>query len=304
MEVRERIQINSEPISKRLFTQYLRQLWSELQSLKHHSAHKTPPIPGYPGFLTLLAIYVFIREKTNVAIIETGLGGETDSTNVFRHPIAVGITTLGLDHTHNLGNTIEDIAWHKAGIFKKGTTAFTVVQEDAALNVLHKRAKEIGVSGELNIVTDEVVRSQGLTVKPDMYFQRLNASLAISLATTYLASVDSDFSMSKDSTRCLERTPLPGRCQLKADTDNIWLLSVAHNNLSLGETVAWFRKIVQMPEWVISWTIFKSPLNMSIGTSVPIESWCSIINPVGIRSPCLRRFTKHWLHTYRLHFNP
>ena len=83
MEVRERIQINLRPIFKRLFSRYLRQLWSEVQSLKHHLVDKTPSIPGYPGFLTLLAIYIFIQEEINVAIIETGLGGETDSTNVF-----------------------------------------------------------------------------------------------------------------------------------------------------------------------------------------------------------------------------
>jgi folylpolyglutamate synthase len=249
VEVRERIQINSKPISKILFARYFQRLWSEVQSLKSDPTCKTPPIPGYPGFLTLLAIYVFIQEKINVAIIETGIGGETDSTNVFRHPVAVGITTLGLDHTHILGNTIEDIAWHKAGIFKRGCTAFTVVQQEAAMNVLHERAKEIGVSEDLNIVTDEIVRSYGLTVNPNMYFQRLNASLAISLATTYLASIDPDFSMSKDLTRCLERTLLPGRCQIKADADNIWLLSVAHNSLSLQETVAWFKEVVQMPEY-------------------------------------------------------
>ena len=128
---------------------------------------------------------------------------------------------LRLDHTYILGSTIEDIAWHKAGIFKRGTTAFTVVQEDAALNVLHKRAKEIGISGELNIVTDEIARSHGLIVKPDMYFQQLNASSAISLANTYIASVNLDFSMLKDLTSCLEQTSLPERCQVKADTDNI-----------------------------------------------------------------------------------
>lgn len=58
-----------------------------------------------------------------------GIGGLYDSTNIVPKPVVTGITSLGLDHTAVLGNTIEEIAWNKAGIYKKGVPALSVVQD-------------------------------------------------------------------------------------------------------------------------------------------------------------------------------
>jgi folylpolyglutamate synthase len=73
-----------------------------------------PPIPGYPGFLALLALYIFLSKKVDVMILETGIGGENDSTNIFLRPVATGITAIGLDHVKTLSDTLEKIAWHKS----------------------------------------------------------------------------------------------------------------------------------------------------------------------------------------------
>lgn len=100
------------------------------------------PVPGYPGFLALLGIYIFIQEEVDVVILETGMGGERDSTNVFPRPVATGIATIALDHTQVLGNTVEEIAWHKAGIFKPRCLAGAVVQDEGILKVLRSRAEE------------------------------------------------------------------------------------------------------------------------------------------------------------------
>jgi folylpolyglutamate synthase len=59
-----------------------------------------------------------MQENVDVAILEVGVGGEYDSTNIIENPIVCGITALGLDHVTVLGNTIDSIAWHKAGIIK------------------------------------------------------------------------------------------------------------------------------------------------------------------------------------------
>ncbi|KAF4806795.1 Folylpolyglutamate synthase [Colletotrichum siamense] len=74
-----------------------------------------------------------MQEKVDAAIYEVGVGGELDSTNIIDQPVAVAITTLGIDHVQTLGNTIEQIAWHKAGIMKRGCPAFTVGQDAAAM---------------------------------------------------------------------------------------------------------------------------------------------------------------------------
>ena len=102
--------INNKKILKQLFLYYVRQLDSKIDSLFSRLDLEILLTPKYPGFLLLLAIYIFILEKVNVAILETGLGGETDSTNVFPHLIATGITAIGLDHVNILGHTVEEIA--------------------------------------------------------------------------------------------------------------------------------------------------------------------------------------------------
>jgi folylpolyglutamate synthase len=246
-EVRERIQINSEPVSKTLFVRYFREVWDRVQSLASRRDLEIS-VPGYPGFLALLGIYTLLREKVDVAIVETGIGGERDSTNIFLRPVATGITTIGLDHVKTLGSTIEEIAWHKAGIFKFRSPAFTVVQDNAALRVLQERARKKRICGKLQIVGEEVTRDYGITIHPDMSYQRSNVALAIMLADTYLKSIDPGFLMTRDLACSLEQVKLPGRCEIRADQDNTWLLSVAHNELSLKETVAWLKGVVQLPK--------------------------------------------------------
>jgi folylpolyglutamate synthase/dihydropteroate synthase len=78
--------------------------------------------------------------------VEVGVGGEYDSTNIIPKPTCTGVTSLGIDHVTVLGNTLESIAWHKGGIYKKDVTALTVEQPAGALDVLRQRAAEKEVS--------------------------------------------------------------------------------------------------------------------------------------------------------------
>jgi folylpolyglutamate synthase len=77
-----------------------------------------PPKPMYFRFITLLAFHVFLQEKVDALILEVGLGGEYDATNVIADPVVCGMTALGFDHMAVLGQSIDLIAWHKAGIIK------------------------------------------------------------------------------------------------------------------------------------------------------------------------------------------
>jgi folylpolyglutamate synthase/dihydropteroate synthase len=65
-----------------------------------------------------MAFHVFLDKKVDATILEVGIGGTYDSTNIVPHPIVTGITALGIDHINVLGKTIQDIAWQKSGIFK------------------------------------------------------------------------------------------------------------------------------------------------------------------------------------------
>ena len=87
-------------------------------------------MPGYFRFLTLMAFHVFLDKKVDATILEVGIGGTYDSTNIVPDPIVTGITALGIDHIKVLGNTIQDIAWQKSGIFKvHSCTSFIMSSE-------------------------------------------------------------------------------------------------------------------------------------------------------------------------------
>lgn len=80
-------------------------------------------MPAYFKFLTLLAFRIFIRSNIQVVILEVGIGGEYDCTNVIEHPKVCGVTTLDYDHISILGSKLSEIAWHKSGIFKTNVPA-------------------------------------------------------------------------------------------------------------------------------------------------------------------------------------
>lgn len=94
-------------------------------------------------WIALLALY-FTREQVDAAVIEVGAGGRFDLTNVVQ-PVVSVITSVGLDHTVTLGETIPEIAWHKAGIIKPGAPAVTAVTHHAALPIIEAEARSAGV---------------------------------------------------------------------------------------------------------------------------------------------------------------
>jgi len=96
-------------------------------------------------FLTCCAFLRFARQKVDIAVIEVGLGGKLDATNVIR-PLCSVITSISLDHQQYLGNTIRKIAAEKAGIIKKGVPAISGCCDPAAEEVMRRRAKTVGTS--------------------------------------------------------------------------------------------------------------------------------------------------------------
>uniref|UniRef100_A0A0K0DI21 tetrahydrofolate synthase n=1 Tax=Angiostrongylus cantonensis TaxID=6313 RepID=A0A0K0DI21_ANGCA len=141
VHVRERIRINGKPISEDLFSKYFFTVYNKL---KKHEVEDG--MPGYFKFLTLLAFHVFLEESVDVVIVEVGIGGEYDNTNIIQHPIVCGVTTLDIDHTSLLGSTLLEIAWHKAGIMKNGAPVIVSPSSEDVLSVMKSRALERGVS--------------------------------------------------------------------------------------------------------------------------------------------------------------
>ena len=91
---------------------------------------------------TLIAFQYFADEKVDIAIIETGMGGRLDATNVL-YPLLSVITPISMDHTEFLGNSLEDIAFEKAGILKQGRPAISSDQPLDVKNVLQSKHQDI-----------------------------------------------------------------------------------------------------------------------------------------------------------------
>ena len=133
VSLHERITVNSKMISEAEIFGLLNRVYAPVEKVSKSDA------PSFFEIMTTLAFMHFADVKVDVAIIETGLGGRLDSTNVIR-PEVIGITSLSIDHQHQLGDTIDSIAKEKAGIFKRGVPIVTVQQEPAAMRVLKSQA--------------------------------------------------------------------------------------------------------------------------------------------------------------------
>ncbi|XXH05471.1 GTP-binding protein of the rab/ypt [Hypoxylon texense] len=181
VSVRERIQLDGRPISRSLFAKYFFEVWDALtasaraeaaaassssssSSSSLSSGQKQQPIseeelqgpatkPFYFRFLTILALHAFLREGVRSAVVECGIGGEYDSTNVLPASAVTAsvVTRLGIDHVGMLGASLPEIAWHKAGVCKPGRKCFTLrvssggskegeEKGDETMRVLRRRA--------------------------------------------------------------------------------------------------------------------------------------------------------------------
>ncbi|HHU27635.1 TPA: bifunctional folylpolyglutamate synthase/dihydrofolate synthase [bacterium] len=140
---------------------------------------------------TFIALYYFYIYKVDIAIIEVGLGGRLDATNVI-NPLVSAVTNIGFDHMDYLGNTLEKIAFEKAGIIKEKTPFITTETKDECLNVfkkvcLDKEAEFIKVNEPANVKINEdstvfEIDNQIYQIQGTAVYQPKNAALAIALA--------------------------------------------------------------------------------------------------------------------------
>jgi len=139
--IRERIRVDGEPVSAQTFIE----AYEEIQFYLDMVDAQQPARLSFFEVLTGMAFAIFADAPVDVAIIEVGMGGTWDSTNVADGAVAV-ITPISLDHTRYLGDTVEQIAADKAGIIKPGAIAVIAQQPPAAAEVLLRRAADVGAT--------------------------------------------------------------------------------------------------------------------------------------------------------------
>lgn len=137
VDFRERIQINNEMISKEALAKAVTFFEPKLRQLNAEGTVITEF-----EFITVLAFRIFKQQQCDIVVCEVGMGGLLDSTNLIPRPLCSVITRIDLDHTAVLGDTIEAIAFQKAGIIKSRATTVTAPQPREAFAVIEQRARE------------------------------------------------------------------------------------------------------------------------------------------------------------------
>ncbi|MFY1672673.1 bifunctional folylpolyglutamate synthase/dihydrofolate synthase [Plantactinospora sp. WMMB334] len=247
--VRERISLDGEPIDEQRFVSVYREV-APLARLVDERADE--PLT-YFDMTTALAFAAFADAPVDVAVVEVGLGGAEDSTNVLHAGIAV-ITPIGLDHTEWLGDTIEDIALAKAGIIHKGATVISAVQPEEAAEPILERCAEVGATiaregGEFGVlrramaVGGQVLSLQGLGGVYDNVFvplhgahQAQNAAIALAAVEAFLGAGAARQLDVETVRQGFATADSPGRLERVRTAPTI-LLDGAHNPHGMAATV-------------------------------------------------------------------
>ncbi|WP_305788849.1 bifunctional folylpolyglutamate synthase/dihydrofolate synthase [Symbioplanes lichenis] len=247
--VRERISLDGEPVSE----ERLAATYDEVAPLADLIDKRAAEPLTYFDMTTAMAYATFADAPVDIAVVEVGLGGEEDATNVIEAGVCV-ITPIGLDHTEWLGDTIEDIAWAKAGIIHHGATVITALQTEEAMRPLLERTAEMGATlaregSEFGVIQrDQAVGGQVLTLQGlggvyDEVFlplfgahQAQNAALALAAVEAFLGAGPNK-QLELDLVReGFAGVDSPGRLERVRSAPTI-LLDGAHNPHGMAATV-------------------------------------------------------------------
>ncbi len=244
VDLRERIQINGATIDKNDFTELMKQV--------ANAASKLDSEPTFFEIITAVGFKYFAEQAIDIAVVEVGLGGRLDSTNVLQPEVSI-ITSVDFDHTKLLGSTLPEIAREKAGIFKKDVPAIIFESDPAVEKAVAEVAEKVG--SPLRIVNKDIEFSSRFCSTDDLgphtrvclysktsrlehlpvplpgEHQASNCGLALA-AVDHLKTVGFDCPEEK-ITAGLAKTRIPGRMQLVWDRPRV-LVDGAHNPAAMS----------------------------------------------------------------------
>ncbi|MGQ5263834.1 bifunctional folylpolyglutamate synthase/dihydrofolate synthase [Micromonospora sp. ZYX-F-536] len=247
--IRERISLDGEPVSEERFAAVYREIRPLAELV---DAGSDEPLT-YFDMTTALAFATFADAPVDIAVVEVGLGGAEDATNVIQAGVCV-ITPIGLDHTEWLGDTLQDIALAKAGIIHPGATVISAAQEEEAARPLLERCAEVGATiaregAEFGVLSraiavgGQVLTLQGLGGIYDDVFIPLHGAHQAQNAAVALAAVEAF--LGAGTTRQLDieavregfaEASSPGRLERVRNAPTV-LLDGAHNPHGMAATV-------------------------------------------------------------------
>ncbi|GGH58145.1 bifunctional folylpolyglutamate synthase/dihydrofolate synthase [Rothia aerolata] len=261
--VTERISIDGEPVSDETFVRIWEEIQPYLQMVDAELEAENNPKITYFEALTVLAFAVFADEPVDVMILEVGIGGTWDSTNVADAAVSV-VTPIGLDHTDMLGETLEEIAGEKQGIIKDGGFLVSAAQDPAAAQVLLDSARahdaqfrfegvEFGLADRKPGVGGQMISVKGLadtyTELPLPLFgahQAENAAVAIAAVEAFLGGGETP--LNPELIRSgWEELKSPGRLEIVRNSPTV-VVDAAHNPHGIRASAEAFKESFAVDE--------------------------------------------------------
>jgi dihydrofolate synthase/folylpolyglutamate synthase len=210
----ERIQVNRQPVPEADLARLVDGLRPFMEQFPAEAQ------PTMFEFSTVMALRFFHEQQCDIVILETGLGGRLDATNIVT-PLACVITNIGLDHQEWLGDTLDKIAMEKAGILKPGIPGITAALPSQGLEVIQQTAERVGAP------LTKVSQASPLTLPLPGPHQQLNAAVAIATVGVLARQVPIDHDT---ILRGLASVSWPGRMQIvQRGPDRTLVLDGAHN---------------------------------------------------------------------------
>ena len=260
--IRERIRVDWEAVTEEEFSSLVKQVWPVVEWVERKGGYGEPTTFE---LLTAMAFLHFKEAKADFQVIEVGLGGRLDTTNVVRPQVCV-LTSISLDHTQVLGDTLERIAIEKAGIIKPGAVAVVAPQPPEAMDIFQRVCAERGVqlvsvSGDMSWHRDssnldgQSFSARGLHKSYKLWLPLLGEH-QLENACTALATLESlndhGFAVSNESIhegfRCVK---WPGRLDVLIRNGQTLVVDGAHNPHSMGRLVEALRSYFQFKRLIV-----------------------------------------------------
>jgi len=208
----EKIQVGAKYIDPQVFAELTEKLKPHIDKEILHGRYGAP---SYFEMMLAIALLYFKKMKCEYVVLEVGLGGRYDATNIIKEPIVTAITNIALDHTNILGTHRTDIAYDKSGIIKKGSIFFTSEEDQKILNIFKKQCEDVGAEYH-------AIKVSGLD------YESRNRALA--------GSICASLGIIKDASDLKENLKLPARFEIMKRRPLI-IIDGAHNPSKIKSTV-------------------------------------------------------------------
>ena len=240
VRINERIRIDGEPIPDADFTRVHDEV--EAAAVRLVSEGKLPWHPSFFEVLTAMAFLHFVRSRVDIAVLEVGMGGRLDATNVVE-PLVSVITDISLDHQKFLGNTVREIAGEKAGIIREGGVVVTLPQHPEANDVigntiLDRHARAVNAVPYTPPVSPNApplsnypltILGEQITVASPLIGRHQVRNIALAIATAVELNDTGIRITARDIERGIRETSWTGRFQQLRRGDQEFVFDVAHN---------------------------------------------------------------------------